>query len=310
LWPHYIVLGALALIVALGYLHFGPLGVAVLMAPVAMMHLAIKQYMDRTTIYVDELRQLNDQLAGSYEATLQALTRALDTRDEETEEHSQRVKRYTKLMGECLHIGKDELEDIVRGALLHDIGKIGVPDAILLKTGRLTEEERAQIRKHPEIGYSMIAHIPFLARAAQVVLHHHEAYDGSGYPSGLAGANIPIGARIFAVADAYDAMTSDRPYRKAMSHLQACEELQRCRGKQFDPFIVDTFLAIPHKDLRVVQQEVSHLVEQSQRLAYEETAYASDTGTLEADAVGEATSDSAAPHWGGVLRHSALPSQR
>ena len=105
---------------------------------------------------------------------------------------------------------------MVRGALLHDIGKIGVPDAILLKPGKLTAEEQEIMRRHPEIGYNMIVHIPFLAGAARIVLHHHEAYDGNGYPSRLAGAQIPLGARIFAIADTFDAMTSDRPYRRAL----------------------------------------------------------------------------------------------
>jgi HD-GYP domain-containing protein (c-di-GMP phosphodiesterase class II) len=228
-----------------------------------MMHVAIKQYMQRTGVYVAELQRLNYRLTDSYEATLHALTRALDTRDEETEEHSQRVKRYTQLIVQRLRLPMDEQETIICGALLHDIGKIGVPDAILLKTAPLTDNERAQVRNHPEIGYTMIAHIPFLAQAAQVVLHHHEAYDGSGYPYGLSGEHIPLGARIFAVADTYDAMTSDRPYRRALPHSVACAELARCRGTQFDPLVVDTFLSIAEAELQVVQQEVAVFVKQS-----------------------------------------------
>lgn len=247
--PHYAAFGALALVNALGYLALGPIGVTALMAPVAMMHVAIKQYTDRTTTHVEELRRMNSRLTDSYEATLQALSRALDTRDEETEEHSQRVRRYTQIIAQRLGVAPDELEDIARGALLHDIGKIGVPDAILLKPGKLTPEEVMLMRKHPEIGYSMIAHIPFLTKAAHVVLHHHEAYDGSGYPSGLAGANIPLGARIFALADTFDAMTSDRPYRKGLPPSTAIAEIERCRGTQFDPHIVDVFLSIPLDEL-------------------------------------------------------------
>ena len=165
------------------------------------------------------------------------MSRALDTRDEETEEHSQRVKRYTGLIATQLGVPDDEREDMLRGALLHDIGKIGVPDAILLKPGRLTPDELAIMRKHPEIGYGMIAHIPFLTDAAQVVLHHHESYDGGGYPSGLAGATIPLGARIFAVADTFDAMTSDRPYRSALpveTAMQELESLQRTAVRSGD----------------------------------------------------------------------------
>lgn len=264
LWPHYVVMGLLGLTVALAPIKFNtPLGIVVLIAPVVMMHVAIKQYMERTTVYVAELQRLNYRLTDSYEATLHALTRALDTRDEETEEHSQRVKRYTQLIAHQLRLSMDEQETIMRGALLHDIGKIGVPDAILLKTAPLTGDERALIRNHPEIGYTMIAHIPFLAQAAQVVLHHHEAYDGSGYPHALSGEQIPLGARIFAVADAYDAMTSDRPYRRALPHKVACAELARCRGTQFDPLVVDTFLSIGEAELGVVQQEVAVFVQQS-----------------------------------------------
>jgi diguanylate cyclase (GGDEF)-like protein len=252
LWPHYVVLSGLGIVLALSDIIFGALGVLVLMAPVGMMQFVFKQYMDRTKAHVIELQGMNERLTDSYEATLQALTRALDTRDEETEEHSQRVKCYSQLIARRLQLPEQEIEDIGRGALLHDIGKIGVPDAVLLKPGRLTEEERLLMRKHPEIGYRMIAHIPFLADAAQVVLHHHEAYDGSGYPSGLAGTNIPLGARIFAVADAFDALTSDRPYRKALPIELAIEEIARCRGTQFDPQIVDLFLAIPINELTSV----------------------------------------------------------
>jgi hypothetical protein len=192
---------------------------------------------------------LKEDLTESYEATVQALSRALDTRDEETEEHSQRVRRYTELVARRLHISEAELNDISYGAVLHDIGKIGVPDAILLKPGKLTDDERTMIRKHPEIGYHMIAHIPFLARAALVVLHHHESYDGTGYPRGLTSEQIPLGARMFAIADTFDAMTSDRPYRRGLPIEDACEEIKRCRGTQFDPKLVDIFLSIPVMEL-------------------------------------------------------------
>lgn len=257
LWPHYVVLGVLSLVVALGYVTFGWAGVIALTAPVAMMHLAIKQYMDRTTEHVDELQRVNGQLRDSYEATLEALSRALDTRDEETEEHSRRVRRYTELIARHYGLPAEQIEHLSRGALLHDIGKIGVPDAILLKPGRLSDDEYAVMQRHPTIGFSMIAHIPFLAKAAEVVLHHHEAYDGSGYPSGLAGTNIPLGARIFAVVDALDAMTTDRPYRQALPYPEALVEIQRCQGQQFDPQIVDVVLAIPIEELIACGQEVS-----------------------------------------------------
>jgi diguanylate cyclase (GGDEF)-like protein len=252
LWPHYIVLGGLAAVVALGYRYLGAFGLIALASPVAMMHVAIKQYVLRTAMYVSELERMTARLGDSYESTLRALTRALDTRDEETEVHSQRVRRYTELLARRLGVAEDELEDMSRGALLHDIGKIGVPDAILLKPTRLTEEELAMMRRHPVIGYSMIVHIPFLAKAAEIVLHHHEAFDGTGYPSGLAGDQIPLGARIFAVADTLDAMTSDRPYRRALPLATALAEIESCREKQFDPRVVDALLAIPVAELIAV----------------------------------------------------------
>jgi hypothetical protein len=249
LWPHYGVLGMLALFLAVGHETFGWIGVVAFIAPAAMMHLAIKQFMDRTAVHLDELRRFNSRLSDSYEATLQALTRALDTRDEETEEHSQRVRRYTELLARHHGLPEDEIKHIARGALLHDMGKIGVPDAILLKPGSLSDEERTLMQRHPSIGFAMIAHIPFLSRAAEVVLHHHEAFDGSGYPSGIAGERIPIGARIFAVVDAFDAMTSDRPYRRALSYSEALDEIARCSGTQFDPEVVATLLLIDVREL-------------------------------------------------------------
>jgi diguanylate cyclase (GGDEF)-like protein/putative nucleotidyltransferase with HDIG domain len=252
LWPHYVVLGALSAVVALGYRYLGGFGLIALASPVAMMHLAIKQYVSRTAVYVSELERVTARLGDSYESTLLALTRALDTRDDETAVHAQRVRRYAELLARRLGVSEADLEDLSRGALLHDIGKIGVPDAILLKPFRLTEEELTIMRRHPVIGYSMIVHIPFLTAAAEIVLHHHEAFDGSGYPSGLRGDQIPLAARIFSVADALDAMTSDRPYRRALPLLSALAEVQRCRGTQFDPRIVDALLAIPLPDLTAI----------------------------------------------------------
>ncbi|GAC1651503.1 MAG: hypothetical protein NVS4B8_26500 [Herpetosiphon sp.] len=273
LWPHYAVLGGLALVVALGYVTFGWVGLVALMAPAAMMHLAIKQYVDHTANSVTVLSQMNDRLTDSYEATLLALTRALDTRDEETEEHSQRVKLYTALMAKRLHMGGTELEDTLRGALLHDIGKIGVPDAILLKPGKLTRDEMQIMRQHPTIGFNMIVHIPFLSNAAQVVLHHHEMFDGTGYPSGLTGANIPLGARIFAIADTFDAMISDRPYRRALPIDVALKEIRRCSGTQFDPAIVDIFLSIPEEELRNVRNQYPNEITTSAAVVPELVAF-------------------------------------
>ena len=249
LWPHYLMAGLLGTTLGVTYEVLGVMVTIVMASPVALMHLAITQFIRRTTGYVNELRRLNRQLSDSYESTLQALSRALDTRDAETEEHSQRVRRYTELIGQRFGLPDEEIAHLSRGALLHDIGKIGVPDAILLKPAQLTAEEVEAMRQHPVIGHAMITHIPFLTRAAEIVLHHHESFDGSGYPNGLSGEQIPLGARIFAVVDTLDAMTSDRPYRRALSFEEALAEIKRERGRQFDPHIVDTLLALPVGEL-------------------------------------------------------------
>ncbi len=249
LCPHYLMAGLLGTTLGITYEVLGVLVTIVMASPVALMHLAITQFIQRTTGYVNELRRLNRQLSDSYESTLQALSRALDTRDAETEEHSQRVRRYTELIGRRFGLPEEEIAHLSRGALLHDIGKIGVPDAILLKPAQLTEEEVEAMRKHPVIGHAMITHIPFLTHAAEIVLHHHESFDGSGYPKGLAGEQIPLGARIFAVVDTLDAMTSDRPYRRALSFEEALAEIQHESGRQFDPHIVDTILALSVEEL-------------------------------------------------------------
>ncbi len=187
------------------------------------------------------LRELQD----TYRATLEALGSALDTRDVGTEAHSRRVHGYALTIARAHGVPEPEIKDIEHGVLLHDIGKIGIPDAILLKPGPLTPEEWIIMRTHPEVGRRLIERIPFLRGAVPVVYHHHERWDGSGYPLGLKGEAIPLGARIFAVADALDAMTFDRPYSKAVPFEAARREIQRCAGGHFDPAVVRTFLSIP-----------------------------------------------------------------
>ncbi|MHB1142335.1 MAG: HD-GYP domain-containing protein [Sulfuricaulis sp.] len=169
-----------------------------------------------------------------------ALVRALDAREGETANHSQRVARYTHLLAHVDGIGAEDCLHICRGALLHDIGKIGIPDAILNKPGQLTDEEWQVMRRHPEIGARILEGIPFLAPAAEIVLAHHEHFDGGGYPRGLAGEAIPIGARLFAVADALDAITTDRPYHRAEPLDGALRYLEQEAGRRFDPRVVDT----------------------------------------------------------------------
>src|SRR5271163_2213668 len=191
------------------------------------------------------LRSTMQDLERSYDITLEAMGDALDLRDAETEGHSRRVTAYTIALAQAMGLESDALRTIARGAFLHDIGKIATPDNILLKPGRLNEEEKLIMKQHCERGYEMVRKIPFLREAAEIVYAHQERFDGTGYPRGLCGEAIPLGARIFAIADSLDAMTSDRPYRKGATFAVATEEIVRCAGKQFDPQIVEVFLAMP-----------------------------------------------------------------
>jgi HD-GYP domain-containing protein (c-di-GMP phosphodiesterase class II) len=183
---------------------------------------------------------------------LQVLGMALDFRDNETGGHSQRVTRYCLEIAAATGCQAEEMNQIARAAYLHDIGKIAIPDAILQKKGRLTREETEVMRTHAWIGYNLISRLSFLAPVAAVVLAHHERYDGKGYPRGTKGGEIPLGARIFAVADTLDAMTTDRPYRKARPFSVARDEIIRESGHQFDPSVVEAFLSIPEDTIRGV----------------------------------------------------------
>jgi putative nucleotidyltransferase with HDIG domain len=170
--------------------------------------------------------------------TMVRLAEAVEAREAGTAAHCRRVAEYSVAIAGQLGLSAAETREIERGALLHDIGKIGVPDAVLLKPGKLSEEEWVAMRRHAQTGYELLGQLPYLERARELVYAHHERWDGKGYPRGLRGAEIPLGARIFAVADAFDAMTSDRPYRKALPFPLAVAELQRGVGAQFDPAIV------------------------------------------------------------------------
>ncbi|HEX7126438.1 MAG TPA: HD domain-containing phosphohydrolase [Thermodesulfobacteriota bacterium] len=183
-----------------------------------------------------------EEMEQTYDATIEVLGAALDYRDSETEGHCERVTRYTVALARAMGCTPEQVKQIERGAYLHDLGKIGVPDAILLKPGKLTAEEWEIMKSHAEKGYLMLRDIAFLKEAAEIVYAHQERYDGSGYPRGLKGEEIPLGARIFAVADTLDAMTSDRPYRKGLSFRESIEEVQRYSGTQFDPRVVEVFV--------------------------------------------------------------------
>ena len=184
------------------------------------------------------------ELVKLYSGTLEAMVLALDLREKETGYHSYRVTEYSLTLAKKLELSESDLSIIAKGALLHDIGKIGVPDSILLKPGKLTDEEWSIMRSHPQLGYELLRKIDFLEEAAQIVLHHHERFDGNGYPVGLVGEQIPIGARIFSIVDTLDALTSERVYKKAYSFEESIDIITKESTKQFEPEIVDAFLDI------------------------------------------------------------------
>ncbi len=213
----------------------------------------VEQQWGKLSLAVNELRQ-------TYHATLEALTAALDLRDKETEGHSRRVTEYATVIARAMGLDGEAIGVIRQGALLHDVGKIGIPDSMLHKAGPLSPDEWDLMRRHPQIGYDLLRGIEFLDDAAStIVLHHHERYDGAGYPGKLAGSDIPPGARIFAVADTLDALTADRVYRKATSLEAAQQEIGRCSGTQFDPTIVNAFISIPKQTWHTIQNTVAVL---------------------------------------------------
>jgi len=198
---------------------------------------------DQAAITLENI-ELYDNLQNFYLEMVQTLARAIDAKDSYTHEHADRARRYARLIGKKLMLPEAMIRHIEYAALMHDIGKIGIDETILHKAGKLTPEEREIIRKHPAIGNRIIAPVAFLSPVAPMVLYHQEWFNGQGYPEGLVGEEIPLGARIVAVIDAYDAITSDRPYRKALSKQIAIEELNKGAGSQFDGKVVAAFLDI------------------------------------------------------------------
>lgn len=197
------------------------------------------------------IKQINEELADSkelleksYLESIEVLRKTVEVKDVYTRGHSDRVSEYSLLIGEKLNLPPDQMKTLKIGALFHDIGKIGIPDAILLKTDKLTDDEYSEIKNHPAIGAHILSNASIFADIVPIVKHHHERYDGKGYPSRLAGEDIPYLARIVAVADTFDAMTSRRSYRQALDFDYTMAEIERCKGTQFDPAIADTFLEI------------------------------------------------------------------
>ena len=259
-WWHYLGYGALAGAFVLFEHRVGPAALAALTLPVFMLWLSQKQYIDRSRTSVEELRRShddlehanarlqrllddNEELLGrmhqSYLSTITSLARTIEAKDPYTGGHTDRVAQIASLIARELGFNESELRALEVGAVIHDIGKIGIPDSILLKPGRLTDEEFEEMRRHPEISSYIVAELELPPIVKQVVRNHHERYDGRGYPDGLAGEEIPIAARILTVADAFDAMTSDRPYRAALPLAAARAELAAEAGRQFCPRAVD-----------------------------------------------------------------------
>ena len=191
---------------------------------------------------IEGLKKANTELTQAYDATIAGWSLAMDLRDKETEGHTQRVMQMTVALARKIGLPEKDIQFIRRGALLHDIGKIGIPDAILLKPGFLTDEEFEEMKKHPLYAYKMLKSIDYLIPALDIPHLHHEKWDGSGYPHGLKGAAVPLPARIFAIVDVYDALTSDRPYRQAWSKAAALEHIRQESGKHFDPDLVNLFM--------------------------------------------------------------------
>ena len=188
------------------------------------------------------LSRAHNEIRQSYDFTLEALGALLAVREHATAQHSVRVAKLARILSQEMGLSERDVDDISRGALLHDIGKMGIPDAILLKPGRLTEEEWKVVKSHPKTGYDILKSSPFLLQASEIVYSHQEKFDGSGYPRGLRGEEICLGARIFAVVDAYDAMRTERSYSKILPTEQSVEEIKSKRGTQFDPAVVDALL--------------------------------------------------------------------
>jgi putative nucleotidyltransferase with HDIG domain len=261
--PYHVLYGMAAAAFPILHGAIGTAGVLMLIGPllaaqlflVALERNATAHNQERQA-YVDLVERQNVDLetqrvhvVRAYDATLIALTNALDARDKETEGHSRRVVEYSRAIGRELGLDEDRMKVLAHGALLHDIGKIGVPDNILLKPHSLTPEEWQLMRRHPVIGEAMVRDVDVLRDARRIILHHHERWDGSGYPRGLRAREIDQGARIFAVADTCDAITQDRPYRRGVSLDWARAEIARCRGTDFDPEAVDAFLALDEQEL-------------------------------------------------------------
>lgn len=227
--PNTTAVGTLGIIIALAYISYGPFAVIIFFGPLLLARYSFKLYMDMRHVYME---------------TIQALTNAMEAKDAYTRGHAERVGNYAVKLAKALNLSDKKIENIKNAAILHDIGKIGIDDQILKKPGKLTDEEYKKIKEHPSIGAEILKGVNFLKEVSDIVKHHHERYDGKGYPDGLKGDETPVEAAILSIADVYDAMTSDRPYRKALTKEEALNEIEKNAGIQFNPELAKMFVKV------------------------------------------------------------------
>ncbi len=258
-------------------------------AEAARLHLENERLAGEVQRQNGQLREINSRLEEMVrqrtQALLEGLIAALDFRDAETQWHSRRVSLYARRLAQQLGMHEPDLTIIEHGALLHDIGKIAVRDGVLLKPGPLSPEEWKEMKQHAELGWGLLQRVEYLRPASKIVLQHQEKWDGTGYPGGLAGEEIVVGARVFHVVDTMDAITSDRPYRKGRSFAVARDEVARCSGTQFDPQVVDAYLSVPAEEWERIRLDVEtvavlsiDLAEQPPIHDREDRAFAPTTG--------------------------------
>lgn len=254
--PQYVAITPLGILLAVVYRDVGPSGVLLFFIPLMAARYSFQRYF--------EIRQI-------YLSTIEAMVRSIEARDPYTSGHSVVVREYALAVAKKMKLSDADLEKLEYVALLHDVGKLAVPDSVLLKKSKLTPEEYGLIMQHPVVGASIIGEVTFLGDAVAAVRHHHEWFNGKGYPDGLAREEIPLSARILAVCDAFDAMTSERPYKRAYTFEEGVEELHRCSGSQFDPVVVRSFLEVV-KEVSPRRTEALKRVREAGRVAGEVTA--------------------------------------
>jgi putative nucleotidyltransferase with HDIG domain len=243
----YLLLAVLGTIIALGYREFGLLGLALFFSPIFLARFIFKSYIDKANRQVELLRTANTALDTANQDLIETLAAVIDARDVFTYGHSIRVTSYALAIAKEMGLPEEEREMIRKAGLLHDIGKVGISERILTKKGTLTQDERYILEQHPTLGEEILARVKDMKELADIVGSHHERYDGKGYPYGRKGEEIPLAGRILGVADALDAMLSDRPYRPGMNLLQALIEIRRNAGTQFDPYVVEALLRVAEK---------------------------------------------------------------